>query len=67
MVCGSLDPKSSAAKSEKKISHREETVILSYLCTKFAKKLFLVNYFLPRKEIMNIWGLLLNFTIETEA
>lgn len=67
MVCGSLDPKSSAVKSEKNISHRQETVILSYLCTKLAKKLFLVNYFLPCKEIMNIWGLLLSFTIETEA
>lgn len=67
MVSGSLDPKSSGANSEKKkVSLREKIVILS-LRTKFAKKLYLVNYFLSRKEIVNIWGLLLCFITETEA
>lgn len=67
MVSGSLDPKSFAAKSEKKISPREETGMLNYLCTKLAKKLYLVNYFVHCKEIVSICGLLLSFTTQTET
>lgn len=56
IVSGSLDLKSSAAKGETSISPREETVILDCLCKKLANKLYLLKYFLPCRETVNIWG-----------
>lgn len=55
MASGSLDLMSSAAKSETSFSPREETLIHDCLCIKLTNALYLVKYFLPRKEIVNIW------------
>lgn len=61
MVSGNLDLKSSAAKGETSISLREETVLLDFLCKKLANKSYLLKYFLPCKEMVNILGVSIKF------